>query len=49
MGTPEPWGQHLGPLDLWRGWESSSEHWRHTGLGCAGQAWAPWGLGLVLH
>ena len=43
MGTPEPSGQHSGML------ESSSEHWRRTGLGCAGQAWAPWGLSSVLH
>lgn len=47
MGTPEPWGQHLGPLDLWRGWEST-EHWRHTGLDVQGKP-GPWGLGLVLH
>lgn len=40
MGTPEPWEQHSGALDLRRGWESSSEHLDVQGKPGIRGAWA---------
>lgn len=40
MGTPEPWEQHSGALDLQRGWESSSEHLDVQGKPGICGAWA---------